>query len=424
MEFEDIARVDDVDQKLIDRTRKWLLDQRHADGSWSPEAHKLHEDPTRGTADNDLARFRATAYIAWAVFGTGPGNGRREVPDSLVQPTLAYLLSHKPETLNDPYTLALAGNALLALDSTDNSVKPYLDRLDSLKRTSQDGKRIWWEQPGSTRTTFYGSGNSGMIETTALAALAMVKAGRHAETTRGALTWLIDQKDSSGTWHSTQATVLALKALLAATGKPLGGDHERRIEIALEDSLKRQLAIPADQADVMQQIDLSAHLHPGANRLTLKERSQTGTGYQVAFRYHVAGYKPDKQEPLAIDLTLDRTELPIGETVTAQATVVNRMPQTAPMVLLDLPVPAGFAVSDQDLRQLVGTGSIAKYQVNARSAVVYLRGLEPDKPLILRYRLRATMPVKATVPPARAYEYYDPDRQGRSTSAQLTVTQK
>jgi hypothetical protein len=144
------------------------------------------------------------------------------------------------------------------------------------------------------------------------------------------LTWLIDQKDSSGNWHSTQATVLALKALLAATGKPLGGDRERRIEIALEDSVKRQVTIRADQADVMQQIDLSAQLHPGANRLTITERSQAGAGYQVAFRYHVPGYKPDKQEPLAIDLTFNRTELPIGETLTAQATVVNRMPPDSP----------------------------------------------------------------------------------------------
>jgi uncharacterized protein YfaS (alpha-2-macroglobulin family) len=156
----------------------------------------------------------------------------------------------------------------------------------------------------------------------------------------------------------------------------------------------------------------------------MAEHTETGTEYQLAFRYHVPGYKPDKKEPLAVELTFDRVELPVGETVTAEATVVNRTPQTAPMVLLDLPVPAGFAVSDEDLAQLVGAGSIAKYQINARSAVAYLRGLESDKPLILHYRLRATMPAKITVPPARAYEYYDPDRQGRSTSSQLTVTQK
>ena len=47
MEFQDMARVHDVDPKLIERTRQWLLGQQRADGSWDPEGHMLHEDPTR-----------------------------------------------------------------------------------------------------------------------------------------------------------------------------------------------------------------------------------------------------------------------------------------------------------------------------------------------------------------------------------------
>lgn len=43
---------------------------------------------------------------------------------------------------------------------------------------------------------------------------------------------------------------------------------------------------------------------------------------------------------------------------------------------------------------------------------------------MLRYHLRATMPVKLTVPAARAYEYYDPSRQGASSTARLTVGAK
>ena len=35
--------------------------------------------------------------------------------------------------------------------------------------------------------------------------------------------------------------------------------------------------------------------------------------------------------------------------------------------------------------------------------------------------LRATMPVKVTVPPAVAYEYYDPDTRARSAAGHLTV---
>jgi len=100
---------------------------------------------------------------------------------------------------------------------------------------------------------------------------------------------------------------------------------------------------------------------------------------------------------------------------------VNRMPQTAPMVILDLPIPPGFAVVADDFAKLVTSQAIAKFQVNARSVVVYLRGLEPGQQLPLTYHLRSTMPVKVTAPAARVYEYYDPDKRGQSKSQSMTV---
>src|SRR5262249_40684097 len=178
----------------------------------------------------------------------------------------------EPEKITDPHTLALVANALL-IEPPKEFAQPYLDRLESMKRTSDDGKLCYWEQPAGGRTTFYGAGRSGSVETTALAALAMIEAGQYPGTVRGALAWLIAQKDASGTWYSTQATVLALKALLAGTGKALGGEQERRIEIALGDSFKREIVIPADQAEVMKQIDLSEHLRAGSQRLTITEKT-------------------------------------------------------------------------------------------------------------------------------------------------------
>ena len=50
MEFVDMARVQDVDPQLIQRTRQWLLAQRRPDGSWDAEAHKMHEDAVGGEA--------------------------------------------------------------------------------------------------------------------------------------------------------------------------------------------------------------------------------------------------------------------------------------------------------------------------------------------------------------------------------------
>jgi uncharacterized protein YfaS (alpha-2-macroglobulin family) len=410
MEFADMARVHDVDPALIERTRQWLLKQRQADGSWSPGGKNLE-----GTFSED--RYTVTAYVAWAVFGGQP-------PSLESQATLRYLQATKPEAIRDPYTLALVCNALTGLDPSRDAARHYLARLDALKQG--DGKRAWWAHGDNARTLFYGGGQAGNIEATALAVLALVPAG-YQETVRGALTWLTERKDPHGTWHSTQATVLALKALLAGTGKPLGGGGQRHIEIALDNQILRRLVIPPDQSEVMAQFDLSEHLCSGRHNLSLVEKSGTGVGYQVAFRYHVPDPPTvEKQEPLAIDLKYDRSELSVNETVAATATVVNRRKDMAPMVLLDLPIPAGFSLVTEDLDKYVEKApaepaTISKYQVSPRSAIVYLRDLAPGKPLTLAYRLRATMPVKVSVPPAQVYEYYAPERRGQSAPMRLTA---
>jgi uncharacterized protein YfaS (alpha-2-macroglobulin family) len=414
MEFTDMARVHDVDPSLLQRTRQWLLGQQRPDGSWDTEGHQMHDDPAQL---GDLPRLSTTAYIAWAVFADHASDPRSAA-------TLDFLLAHKPASVRDPYVLALVANALLAIDPEGSAAGPYLDQLDSLKQSSADGKLVWWEQGGGDRTMFYGAGRSGSIETTALAASAMLEAGQYPGTAGRALAWLVEQKDAHGTWHSTQATVLALKALLAGTGKPLGGDKQREIEIALDGQLVRSVVIPADEADVVRQVDLSSTLSEGGRRLTLSDESQTGPGYQVTLAYYVPEERSESeqgQEPLSIELGYDKTELAVDDTVTATATVVNNQPAPAPMVILDLPIPPGFTISADDLAELVNSGSIARYQLTARSATVYLRQLEPGKPLTLRYRLRATMPVKVTVQPMRAYEYYDPDTHVTSAPGHLTV---
>ena len=75
-------------------------------------------------------------------------------------------------------------------------------------------------------------------------------------------------------------------------------------------------------------------------------------------------------------------------------------------------IPGGFAIEPGELAELAGSQKIARFQITPRKAIVYLRELQPGESLELRYRLRATMPVKVAVPQAQAYEYYDPDTRG------------
>ncbi|HTN74951.1 MAG TPA: hypothetical protein VL096_06880, partial [Pirellulaceae bacterium] len=233
---------------------------------------------------------------------------------------------------------------------------------------------------------------------------------------------LIANKDARSTWHSTQATVLALQALLAGANNAHDA-RERKVVITVNDEPVREVIIPADQAEVLQQVDLTPWLKGGEtiNRITLREPTATSVNFQAIFRYYreadVAAAPTN--EPLAVSVTYDRARLAVDETVQATATIVNQMPAAAPMVILDLPIPGGFKIEQGELDELVGSRQIEKYQITARQATIYIRSLAPAAKLELRYRLRATLPVKVAVPPAEAYEYYNPAKRGASQPAAL-----
>ena len=406
-----MARVHDVDPAVIGRTRRWLLSQRGADGSWDPEDRKMHDDAVGGADD---ARLAETAYIAWAVYGDPAASA-----DSAA--TFAYLKQHDPAAIKDAHTLALMCNALLTVDAHNADAAPYLERLEAMKHVSDDGKFAWWEQVPGARTTFYGTGRGGEVETTALAALALIRSGCFPDSMRKALSWITAQKDPNGTWYSTQATVLALKALLAGTGQPSNGG-ERVVEVWMNGDVIRTVRLPAEQSDMLKQIDVSPYLKPGKQTLTLTETDGAAVGFAASFRYNEPDAGPaGRKDALSVDLRYDRTELAVGEWVRATARV-GTAEGTAPMVMVELPVPAGFAASADDFAGLVGPGKrIAKVQIRAGSVLLYLTGLDAGQPLTVAYRLRATMPANVAAAGARAYEYYDPDKRGSSPATRLTV---
>ncbi|MCS6976965.1 MAG: MG2 domain-containing protein [Gemmatales bacterium] len=416
MEFQDMALVHDVDPRLITRTRAWLLRKRDPDGSWSSEGRRLAAGDLGGGRDVGWETYLTTAYVAWAVFGSGNRDDSAETAS-----TRRYLLARPPREFDNAYVLALTCNALIACQTPDAELVPYLERLQALKKTDAENKTVWWTLDAGQGTLFYAYGEGASVEATALALLALLEKNRYPADIRAGLAWLTRQRSQNGTFGTTQGTVLALKALLAGTGKPLGGGQERRIEIVLGDH-RQELVIPADQDDVMKVIDLSDRLAAGRNSLRIGETSASASSFQILFRHHVPDSdQPPPQEPLTITLDYDKTNLAVGDTVEVTARIRNNMEVEAPMVILDLPIPAGFGILSEEWEGMVRDRRIEKYQANPRSVVVYLRSLPPGRELTLRYQLQATMPVKVTVPGARVYEYYNADRQGRSRSLLMEV---
>jgi uncharacterized protein YfaS (alpha-2-macroglobulin family) len=416
MEFTDMAKVHPIDPALLKRTRDWLLSNRDAEGTWNSDGRLMG---SRRIQAIEMARLANTAYVAWAVFGYGD----KVNATGDVGPTRSYLLSFNAKDLKDPYLVALMANALLGIDPSGQDAALYLERLESLKSLSADGKHVSWHQDTSGQTLFYGTGIPGEVETTALATLALFQSRQFPGTARQALEWIISHKDPQGTWHSTQATVLGLKAILAGSAaRPAAG--ERRFTLKIGDHDQKEIRIAENQVDVLKQIDLSPDLQPGINRVFLTEESKTAAGYSLAFRYHQPEpERANKEAPYSIDLTYEKTKVEVNDLLAVTVQGRNQSKRAAAMVMVELPIPAGFVPVTDDLAALVTKGTAAKFQLEGNRILLYLRGLDPKaEPLQLKYRLQARMPVQIQVPAARVYEYYAPERQGQSGGVALVVT--
>ena len=76
--------------------------------------------------------------------------------------------------------------------------------------------------------------------------------------------------------------------------------------------------------------------------------------------YNVPDSTPTiKDDPLSIDVRYDCAELAVGDTLTATAKLAHNLPNPLAMVMVDLPIPAGFEVEAEDFQKLADKGTIA-----------------------------------------------------------------
>ena len=196
-----MSKVSDVDPKLIDRTRDWLARQQQPDGSWKPDTSFINEGATN-RYNSDVLRI--TAYIAWSLVDTG-------YQGPAVERAKHFIESHSG-TKPDTYTLAVIANFAADYskdrDFTRQSMQALIDA-----RTEKDDQVFWAVE----ETGVYSTGSSAAVETTGLAAQALLKWRQAPETVRKALTFISSKKEASGNWGTTQATIMALRAVLLAS---------------------------------------------------------------------------------------------------------------------------------------------------------------------------------------------------------------
>src|ERR1019366_8013650 len=135
------------------------------DGSWKPDTSFINEGATN-RYNSDVLRI--TASIAWSLENTGYQGPAVEKARQYIECQMSAPDTHTPDT----YTLAVVAN--FAADyGKDREFTARAMRLLLAARTEQD-EQAWWT---AEETGVYARGPSASVETTGLAAQALLKWG-------------------------------------------------------------------------------------------------------------------------------------------------------------------------------------------------------------------------------------------------------
>lgn len=424
-EFGDMSRVYDIDPALIRRIAEWLFAHQQSDGSWQG-VEGFHETNITSLT----GRVPVTAFIVWGLADAGYADA------GPTQAGVAFLQDAVSEA-ETAYDLAMVANALVAVDVQAGEItaltEAVLDRLAAMAERDEDA--VFWT-PGR-ETYMGGSGVSGRLETTASVALAFLRAGRHSDLAGEALVYLTRNKDSFGTWETTSATVMALKALVESL-RSGAEEMDATVTVALNGET-RNVEVSPETFDVVQMVVFD---DVPLGRDTAIDITMVGEGnlmYQVAGSYYLPWDRlplyPEltKGEDLVtIDVAYDRAELAVNDTVGVEVTVrLNEPEGVAEQAIIDLGLPPGFEVETEDLSRLVSRfqdlpddyphAQVKRFELTGRQIILYVRNLNGGEPLVINYRLRAKFPLVAQTPASTAYDYYNPGAAADAVPQTLTV---
>jgi hypothetical protein len=398
MEFREMAKVYPVDATMLDRTAAWLKSRRDGKGGYQRNGAQVD---SFGRAGDDVTN----AYITYAL----AESGERDLATELGRARTAAKQS------SDPYVLALSAGALLAADPKDAAGAAALARL--VERQAKGG-----EFTGAAQSITMSGGEALTIETTALAALALMKdRATYAKPIAKAIGFLTGQRDQWGGFASTQATILALKALTTnaeASRAPAGAT----VTVVVNGKSVGTTALDAGDDGALVLPDLGPHLVRGDNTIELRASKGVKLDYSVGATWYDTAPASSPSAAIEVMTTLAKTRLRVGRPVRLTATIENQTGKGQPMTLARVGIPGGLKYQPWQLDELVKKGTVDFVETREREVILYLRQMKPNERRQVPIELLAQVPGRYVAPPSSAYLYYTDEHRHYAPPLAVDVT--
>jgi hypothetical protein len=375
----------EVDEALLTRTKKWLLSRSNGHGSFNLDPGKY--DQFRGAPE-----MISNAYITWALSEIGESN-------------LDAYIQHVQKDLQtfDAYRAALLANTLINVGRVSEAELVMNDLLDHLKKG--DFKTIT-AQTSITSS----SGENLKIEVLALTAIALSKMqnNRMYSNDFSTLIFKILEKRGPYGFGSTQATILAYKALYAylktKNEKPGLGNiiltvNSKTFQTTFSESRMEPISFSIPESALVEgdnyvSVDIS-----GSNFLPWE------------FSGDWMSLIPDSDSACKIKLAtkFSTSQVKVGNIVQLNTSVRNTQKSALPQSIAILNIPAGLSLIPEQLKELSDKKVFDYYEIKDHTLVLYFLQMAPSETRKVSVNLKAELPGTYSSAAHSAYVYYAND---------------
>jgi uncharacterized protein YfaS (alpha-2-macroglobulin family) len=372
LEFTDMQEFVNVDKSMLARTKNFLMSRRDGKGSF-----KL----STGGYDRFAAvpNKIANLYIVYALTQAGVGKD--------IEPEYQTAVKQALES-NDAYLLSMMA---LAASNMHNS-SDYNRLMTVLNNHFQQSK---W----NAETSVVNSRESSLrVETWSLYALALMReASPQTGVIAGVISKILAEKTYYG-YGATQATVLALQAIVEYTKLAGRASDHPQITFTMNDQ-----PVVADNP-VTQQVQEGNNLftvHYGDPRQSIP--------YNLEIAYHTLTPPNSEKAELKLATRLAKTEVTVGETVRLQIDVNNTKNNLQPMAIAKIGIPAGLSAQPWQLKEIMEKNQVAYYELFDNYLVLYWMGFAAGETKTIHLDLKAEIAGTYKGKASNTYLYYMPE---------------
>lgn len=398
LQFHDMAKVYDVDLKMVERTKRWLLDRRDGKGNYPHPKVDHHSFGGRSPTITN-------AYVTYALLQAGTSEFDLKVEiDALV----------KRIHIEDPYELALIACALNLTERPEAETA----RRNLATLQAKDGSL-----PGATTSITMSGGRDLLVEATGFAVLAWLADGSYAGNVRRAVEYLQSARSGRGTFGATQATIVALRAMTAYAIEHRAMLKDGTVRIYEGDRLLAERAFSAEDVGAMN-FDLWQDLTPGEHtlRLQIEGGGSAPLPWAGEVRYHAEQPADDPNTATSVTATLRQDTVPEGETVALDVLIENVSDDELPTPMAIIGLPAGLELATTVLEDMHKAEKFAFWELKGRELILYWRKMDAGAKHELTFDLTARVPGTSTGPASRTYLYYTPDQKRWAAPLTIEVT--